>query len=136
MAALLVLAGHAICQLVCGDTPPGVVGRWFTEILAAKWPEVINRICYSDIPLLFANVVLTKALGVRRNREIRSIISRRIDLWNRGLHTGLVGDVAVERAAGKCRASIGRQGEDKALSWKLHTAVLSGKIRQGRPLCN
>ena len=80
-------------------TPSGAVGRRFTEILAAEWRGVLNRSWNSERPLVFAHVVLTKTLGVRRSQDIRARITRRMDIWERGLHTGLVGDAEAEGAA-------------------------------------
>ena len=37
-------------------------------------------------------------LGVHRVQEIRARITRRMDLWDRGLHAGLVGDAEAEGA--------------------------------------
>ena len=56
-------------------------------------------------PLVFAHIVLTKTLGVRRAREIRARITRQMNLWERGLHTGLVGDDKAEGAAREGRAA-------------------------------
>ena len=47
----------------------------------------------SKRPLVFAHVVLKKTLGTRKAREIRTRINRRLDLWERGMHACLVGDV-------------------------------------------
>ena len=49
-------------------TPSGAVGRHFTAILAAEWQGVLNRSWNSEIPLVFAHVVLTKTLGICRAR--------------------------------------------------------------------
>ena len=73
-------------------TPSGAVGRRFTEILAAEWRGVLNRSWNSERPLVFSHVVLMKTLGIRRAWEIRARITRRMDLWERGQHAGLVGD--------------------------------------------
>ena len=35
----------------------------------------------TELALVFANVVLTKTLGVRQAKEIRARITRRMDLW-------------------------------------------------------
>ena len=56
------------------------------------WRGVLNRSWNSERPLVFAHVVLTKTLGVRRAREIWGRITRRMDLWERGQHAALVGD--------------------------------------------
>ena len=61
-------------------------------ILAAEWWGVLRRIWNSESPLVFAPIDLKETLGVQRAMEIRSWITRRMDLWERGLHSGLVGD--------------------------------------------
>ena len=53
---------------------------------------MLDRKWNSEIPLVFAHVVLTKILGAHKAREIRARINRRIDLWERGIHADLVGD--------------------------------------------
>ena len=58
-------------------TPSGAMGSRFTEILAAEWRGVLNRSWNSERPLVFAHVVLTKMLGIRRAQEIRARITRR-----------------------------------------------------------
>ena len=60
--------------------------------MATEWRGVLGRTWNSEIPLVFAHVVLTKTLGVRRYQDIWSRITRRMDLWERGIHTGMVGD--------------------------------------------
>ena len=73
-------------------TPSGAVGRRFMAILTAEWRGVLHWSWNSERPLIFEHVVLTKTLGVRRAREIWARITRRMDLWERGRHAGLVGD--------------------------------------------
>ena len=75
------------------------MGSRFTAILVAEWQGVIHRSWNSERTLVFAHVVLTKTLGVRRAREIQAKINRRMDLWERGQHDGLVGDAEAEGAA-------------------------------------
>ena len=79
--------------------------------MAAEWRGVIVRICISKRFLIFGHVVLTKTLGVRRAQEIRARLMRRMDLWERGQHAGLVGDSEAEGAAWEGRAASG--GEEK-----------------------
>ena len=83
-------------------------------ILAAEWWGVLGRTWNSERPLIFTHVVLTKTLGVRRAWYIRSGITRRMDLWERGLHTGLVGDTKAEGATRGVRAASGREEEEEA----------------------
>ena len=60
--------------------------------------------------------------GVCRAREIIEIITRRIDLWERGIHTGLLGREA--------RATCGGEEENENVSWSYHDTVLWSKLRQ------
>ena len=72
-------------------TPSGAVGRRFTAILAVERRGVLNRSWNSERPLFFAHGTLTKTLGIRRARKILARITRRMNLWERGQHAGLVG---------------------------------------------
>ena len=69
-------------------------------------------------------------LGVRRAREIRAQITRRMNLWDRGLHEGLVGDAEAEEVAREGRAASGGEEEDETISRSYHGMVLSGKLRK------
>ena len=53
-----------------------------------------------------------------------------MDLWERGLHAGLVGDAEAEGSTREGRAAIGGEEEDEAVAWSFHDTVLSGKLRQ------
>ena len=75
------------------------MGRRFTAFLAAEWLGVLNRKWNSERPLFFAHAVLTKTLGARKAREIRARINRRLDLWYRNIHAGLLGGALVEGRA-------------------------------------
>ena len=111
------------------DTPTGVVGRRFTEILAAEWRGNLDRSWNSKRPLFFSHVIFTKTLGVRRSREIQSMLTRRMDLWERGIHVGLVGDAEAEGAAREGRPASGGEEDDEAVAWSYHDTVLSGKLQ-------
>ena len=106
------------------------MGRRFTAILAAEWRGVLSQSCNSEIPLVFAHVVLTKTLEIRRAREIRARITRRMDLWERGQHDGLVGDADAEWSAREGRAAFSGKEEDDAVARSFYETVLSGKLRQ------
>ena len=104
-----VVADNALCQRCWRQlaaqsaswyaTPSGVVGRGFTEILAVEWWGALGRSWNSKRPLVFAYIILTKMLGVCRAWEIRARITSRMDLWERGIDEGLVGDAKAEGAA-------------------------------------
>ena len=111
-------------------TSSGAVRRRFTAILAAEWRGVFSRSWNSERPLVFAHVVLTKTLGVRRAREIWARITRPMDLWERGQHTSLLWDAEAEGAAREGRAAFSGEEEDDAVARSFHKTVLSGKLRQ------
>ena len=75
--------------------------------MAAEWRGVLGRSWNYERPLVFAHVVLTKTLGVRRAREIRAWLTRKMDLWERGLHASLVRDDEAEGSAWEGRAVSG-----------------------------
>ena len=88
-------------------TPSGAVGCWLMAILAAEWRGVLRRTWYSKIPLVFSHVVLMKMLGVCRARDIWDRITRKMDLWERGIHMGLVKGIEVEGAVREGRYASG-----------------------------
>ena len=51
-----------------------------------------------------------------------------MDLWKRGLHTGLVGDAKAEGAAREGKAANGGEEEEEAVARSYHDMVLSGKL--------
>ena len=53
-----------------------------------------------------------------------------MELWDRGLHAGLVGDAEAEGAAREGRSASGREEEDEAVAWSYQDTALSGKLRQ------
>ena len=65
-----------------------------------------------------------------RAKEIRARINRQMNLWDRGLHEGLVGDAETEGATTEGRATSGREEEDEAVVRSYHDTVLSGNLRQ------
>ena len=71
-----------------------------------------------------------KTLSVPRAKEIWARITRRMDLWERDLHAGIVGDSEAEGATREGRATSGGEDEDEAMARSYHDTVLSGKLRQ------
>ena len=111
--------------------PSGAVGRRFTAILAAERRGVLGRTWKSERPLVFSHIFLTKTLGVHRAKDTQARITRQIDLWEMGLHAGLVGDAKAEGGAREGRAASGVEEEDnKVVSRRYHDTVLYGKTSQ------
>ena len=96
---------HGFVVLLAADsaswyaTPSGAIGCRFTEILAVEWQGVLSWSWNSERPLVFTHVAFTKTLGVCRSRKIEARITRRMELWERGQHAGLVGDAEAEGTA-------------------------------------
>ena len=53
---------------------------------------MINWKNNSKRPLFFSHVVMNYTLGAHKARDIRARINLPLDLWERGIHTGMVGD--------------------------------------------
>ena len=53
-----------------------------------------------------------------------------MNLWEKGLHAGLVGDAEAEGAAWEGRAASGREEEEEEKFQYYHDTVFSGKLRQ------
>ena len=69
-------------------------------------------------------------MGVCRAREIWAWITRRMDIWERGIHTYLVGDAEAEGASMEVRDASKGEEEDESVAQSYHETVLSGKLRQ------
>ena len=72
------------------------MARRFTTVMDVEWKLVLNQKWNSERPLVFTHVVLKKTLGAHKAREIWERIDRRLDLWERGINAGLVGDALSE----------------------------------------
>ena len=55
-------------------------------------------------------------LGVRRAQEIRASITRRMDLWERGMQAALEGDADVEGTTREGRAASNGKDEYNAMA--------------------
>ena len=112
------------------STPPGKVGRRFNAVMAAEWLGVINWKRNYERPFVFGHVVLTKTLGARKSRETRVRINHRLDLWERGIHAGLVGDALAEGRDQEGRVERCVEEEEDRLARSFHSTVMSGKLQQ------
>ena len=69
-------------------------------------------------------------MGDHRSQEIQAKLTRRMDLWERGLHTGLVGDAKAEGASREGRAASGGEEEEEVVARSYDNTVLWGKLWQ------
>ena len=65
-------------------------------------------------------------LGVCRAREIRARIVRRMDLWERDIHTGLVRYAEAGGAAMEGRSTSGGKEKDKVIARSYHDCYPTG----------
>ena len=65
-------------------------------LLTVEWQGVLDWSSNSDRPLIFYHIFLVKTLGVCRSIDIQARLRQWMDLWERGVHTGLVGGVEAE----------------------------------------
>ena len=91
---------------------------------------MLNRKMNSEIPLTITHVVLTKTLGAHKARYIRAMINRQLDLWERNIHTGLVGDALRKGRAQEGRVERCAEEEEDRLARSFHSTVMSGKLQQ------
>ena len=73
----------------------------------------------SNTFIVFSHVVLTKTLGVRRAKEILAQITRQMDLWERGLHSGLVWYANAEGSTRKAGPPVA--GWRRKMPWQEAT---------------
>ena len=72
------------------------MGHRFIGVLATEWRGILNQKCNFKIPLVFYHVVVTRTLSARKTRDTQARFDRRLDLWERVIHAGLVWDTLTE----------------------------------------
>ena len=95
------------------SVPKGKVGRRFLVILRLEFLGVRERKWNSERPLVFVATILQKTPGVRRAKDIRRRLARRMDLWDQGVHSALIDDTEDEL---KFRISSPRPPDDEAMA--------------------
>ena len=111
-------ASCKIGQLVLHS--PRKVGCRFTAVLAVEWRGVFNRKWNSKQPLVFYHMFLTRTLCAIKAREIRSRIDRKLELWERGIDTGLVGGALSEVRPREGRVERRKEEENDFLARSFH----------------
>ena len=76
------------------------------------WRGILDWKWNSEKPFVFDKVVLDKTLGTQKAREIWARFDRRLDLWESGTHTGLVGDALEEGRSREGCVSIIHEEEE------------------------
>ena len=92
-------------------TPPGIVGRRFTVLLSAYLQGVHGISWKSKRPLIFTHVILTKTSGASKAKEICTMISRWLELWEEGQYAGLIGDTKAKGADWEGLVGLGEDND-------------------------
>ena len=111
--------------------PPGKAGRWFTAVMAAEWKGVLDQKRKPKIPLVFAHMVMKRTLRACKAREIQARIDRQLDLWERGIHPGLVGYVLAERRSREIRIEQSNEEEEDLLARSFYSTLILGEAAAG-----
>ena len=84
----------------------------------------------SNRPLVFEYTVLTKMLGIHYEWEIWERINQHMELWDKGLHKGLMRNLESEGASREVREvqeSLMKEYKN-GLDMDFHRTVLLGKL--------
>jgi hypothetical protein len=108
------------------SVPKGKVGKRFLVILTKEFQGARERHWNSERPLVFAATILQTTPGVRRSKDIRRRLARRMDLWDLGCFSALVDDTEVEI---RSRISSTRPPSEEAQARAFNAKVLSGRLR-------
>ena len=109
------------------DAPKGTVGRRFVEVLSQEIQGMMDRKWNSERMLVFTAVILQQQADIRRSKDIRELVSKRLDLWERGYKVALVDDLEA-RNRGHSGTKSKRDNEARA---KIFDSILkSGRLRQ------
>ena len=76
---------------------------------------------------------MTRTLSSCKSKEIRSRIDRQLDLWERGIHAGMVGDALAEGRAREGHIKQHDKEEDNCLARNFSQHLAIRKAATGSP---
>ena len=76
--------------------PQGAIGRRFLATLVLEFRGIRDRRWNSERTMIFAAVILQKAKGVTKAKDIRARLKSRLDLWDQGGPIALIDDLEAE----------------------------------------
>jgi len=109
------------------DSPSGSVGRRFTSLLADEFDGILSRKCNSERPLVFSMVILQRTRNVRKSKDIKSRISKRLDAWEQGKFDMLVQETERDMKSLLSDKQRGTTFEQRAKIF--HQKMLRGDVR-------
>ena len=81
MGMILILILMYVCVY---DLPNGRVGTWFVHMLAAEIESLVAGRQSSERLLIFTSLVLQRDNMIKKGKDIRPLLSRRMDMWEEG----------------------------------------------------
>ena len=100
-----------------GNLSRGMAGGTREDLELQETPRLLLLHSYEDVWRPWA-------------QEIRARLTRQMHLWEKGLHTGLLGDAKAEGAAREGRSASGVEEWDEVVAWSYYNTVLSDKLCQ------
>ena len=108
--------------------PNGNVGKRFVNLLANEIEQNVNGIHNSERIFLFTAFILQRKKSVQTGKEIRSLISKRLDLWENNKIKILLNE------AKKCDAQF--QKRNGQMSWDDTFRIFNRMMLQGNSSSN
>ena len=111
--------------------PDGAVGRIVVDLLANEIERTVNGIQNSEMEFLFTGLILQKDKMVRNGKDIRRLLTRRMDLWEKGHIEQLLEEAKI------CHSQLPtmtRNLNDEPLFRVYNRLMLRGKIREATRL--
>jgi hypothetical protein len=109
------------------DVPSGAVGKRFVEKVADELKGIRSRKWNSERFLVLQVVVLQRTRDVKRARDVRRRISKRLDAWEKGQFTMLVEDT-LRSMETHLTSKQGKTTPEQRTK-TFHQKVLRGNIR-------
>ena len=107
--------------------PRCAIGNRFIAMLARLFEGVRARRWNSELPLIFAAVILRKNPGHFRAAKIKQRIQQRLDLWEEGKIEALV--TQVKTAAVQSAGTGGRERDEETAARAFNSKVCNRNIR-------
>jgi hypothetical protein len=113
------------------DVPSGAVGKRFVEKVAEEMRGIKSRKWNSERFIVFQLVILQKSREVKRSRDIRRRITKRLDAWEKGQTTMLVEDTlrSMESHLSHKRGQTTPEQRSKIFHQKVLRGNLRGAVR-------
>ena len=81
------------------ERPQGHIGKRFIQIQTVVWQSVHLQHAKSEKALYFALIILRRTPNVKKAKDIKTRLEKRMDLWEQGKCACLVNDTVAEGAA-------------------------------------